>query len=393
MSTKSSNFINNKNNENNDLTEEHINFINDKKGDLYQLIISKKENMIEIKCNNTGSNIDDIYILLLTLKEIISQTSFKNVNDMFDILKQLTNNNCIIENNQEFISLKLLLGENKKINLELYNINKIKKDIKNNQILKEENENLKIKLNLMEKNIEKLNNKLDKHINLMNLICFYNSIDIDSYKLEDIYNTLNSKIILKREEFALINKGIKKILNKNIIYFKCLYEVKNDLIDENEFLNNLNYLTYSIIVILTKDDKRFGCFYKKNNNFNLGMGMNIFQQNNINEKKQIKKKYNFNNNSLNDFNNDNEKIIFNSNSSSNIYFVFSLDNLKIYYSCTSHDKIKNIPNFSILNNYKMQCSRGIETQNNNSLFCTYKLSGKNEFNIRSLELYEIELSN
>lgn len=78
--TKSSNA---QKNENNDLLEEHTTFINDKSGDLYQVYISKKENMIEIKCNNTGSDTDDLYSLIITSKEIEKDTSFKYANDMF----------------------------------------------------------------------------------------------------------------------------------------------------------------------------------------------------------------------------------------------------------------------------------------------------------------------
>ena len=95
--------------------------------------------------------------------------------------------------------------------------------------------------------------------------------------------------------------------------------------------------------------------------------------------------------------------IYNSFNSNN-YFVFSLDILKMYYK---EDNRNDIPNFSIVYNKKYQSLLGTELSNNNfgsnnivsnnfgsnylNNINNYKLSGKQEFNIKNLELYEIKI--
>ena len=161
------------------------------------------------------------------------------------------------------------------------------------------------------------------------------------------------------------------------------------------------------MLYLPKIIKDLDVFIKKNNFFknnfqqnNNELDFNIFDnplQYNINKNNLKNNRFNNFPNSFNDnqINND-EKIIFNSNSSSWDYFVFSLDNLMIYYSRNGDGDINNnIPKLSIINNYGMQCSRGTETQNSNNdnnkiYWC--KLSAKTQFNISRFELYEIKLS-
>ena len=95
----------------------------------------------------------------------------------------------------------------------------------------------------------------------------------------------------------------------------------------------------------------------------------------------------------NQIENENEKIIFSSSLNSKNYFVFSLDNLKIYYK---EDNItgNNIPNFNIIYNNKYQSLLGTENVKYgdvNQLTDKYELTGKKEFNIKILELYEIKI--
>ena len=125
--------------------------------------------------------------------------------------------------------------------------------------------------------------------------CFYNSFDIESYKLDEIFNLLskNSDIITKKEELGLINKGIQKLFNKNIIYFECKYKSKKDILDEenpsNNFTQIYDQLMYSVLIVLTKDNRKFGAFINKNNaiiNYNMNNNMN----DNINNNKDKEKK-------------------------------------------------------------------------------------------------------
>lgn len=324
--------------------------------------------------------------------------------------------------------MDLILGINNNLNFELYNINKLKKAAKNNQILKEENENLKDRLYLIEKKLEELKNNFENYTNMMNLNCLYNSFDITAFKLENIFNNLKNGIIKQREELWLINKGIKKLFNKNIENFICKYKSQNDEIDVSEFQKNLDNLTYSIIIVVTKDNKSFGSFYKKEKDIHLQM--NNFQQNNIQNIQNIQnfqninRQYNLfnninqnNNNSINQQNENNNcmnnnvdsnrntqtinqnmniNTIFNSSLSSKEYFVFSLNNLMIYYSTIdTTGEINNIPCFSILFDNNRQCLYGKETQirNISSSYAFHILSGKNEFNIKYFELYEVIIRN
>lgn len=64
-------------------------FINYKKGDLYQIVISKKENMIENKYNNIVSDTEVLCSLIITSEEIIKNNSFNNLNDIFDNFKEI----------------------------------------------------------------------------------------------------------------------------------------------------------------------------------------------------------------------------------------------------------------------------------------------------------------
>ena len=173
-------------------------------------------------------------------------------------------------------------------------------------------------------------------------------------------------------------------MNKSIGEFNCKFTFKNDVFNSLEFKNIFSKLIYSVIVVVTKDNKRFGTFINKtgsllNYNFNINERNNLllnFNNNyNLGNKKQINLK---DNNSIN---------IFNSNSSYNEYFVFSLDSLKIDYS--SKNKLSN---FSIIYDKNRQCLYGNEITKESNLYF-YQLSGKQEFNIQSFELYEIKLEN
>ena len=149
------------------------------------------------------------------------------------------------------------------------------------------------------------------------------------------------------------------------------------------------------------------------NNMN-NNNINYFNSNNNNLKRNLKfnNKINnifnkVNNNVMNNFQDNMDNNIFNS-ISSNEYFVFSLDNSKLYYSDKNKDN--NIPNFSILFDFERQCIYGNETNNNNSNNLTqslqtinlrtqnifnnnFKLSGKSQFNVKCFELYEIMIEN
>ena len=69
----------------------------------------------------------------------------------------------------------------------------------------------------------------------------------------------------------------------------------------------------------------------------------------------------------------------------NDYFFFSLDELKIFYC--NNQLNKNNPQFSIFYDLNRQTLYEKEVLINNQ----FKLSGKNEFNIKDFELYFAEI--
>ena len=156
-------------------------------------------------------------------------------------------------------------------------------------------------------------------------------------------------------------------------------------IDDNNppsknFSEIFDILDYSILVILTKDNKKFGAFInnknkqkninvQNNNNFinddlifnNLMINQNnnnlMFNQNNNNLMINKNKNINFGMNSFdrnipnafdnfNTINSNNFILFFDSKSSLGEYFIFSLDKMKIYYSNEQNEGNIRFPNFN-----------------------------------------------
>ena len=70
----------------------------------------------------------------------------------------------------------------------------------------------------------------------------------------------------------MINKGIFHLFNSNIIIFNLIYDSKKDGEEPENFKKKFEGLIYSIIIIKTKDKKRFGFFCnnsQKNNMQNI----------------------------------------------------------------------------------------------------------------------------
>ena len=262
----------------------------------------------------------------------------------------------------------------------------------------------------------------------MDLNCEYNLFNVEAYNLENIFIPLTENkekiLISKRAELGLINKGIFHLFNSNIIIFNLIYDSKKDGEEPENFKKKFEGLIYSIIIIKTKDKKRFGFFCnnsQKNNmqnNNNMNMQMNNIQnnQNNLfgnmmnnnmannnmgNNNMMINNNGNNNNivnnmfadyDFINNQNNNNILNIFSTTSILNDCFAFSFDDLTIYYSSEQ----KNIfPSIDIKYDNTRQYLFGNEyignTRNqinmNNQI---YKLSGKSNFNIKKYELFEIQ---
>ena len=390
---------------------------------LYQIDFTILNREIQIKCRNTSINSMNIYSYDITLDDLKFIT-FKDINKIFLSIK---NSNCSIKRNfNNSIELKIELDRKNILNLVLEK-NQLDQQIYSLEDLKKEFKLLSKKVHLLEEENKKLR-----------LNCIYNSFNMNSYELENIFYYLKSDIIRERKDLGLINQGIYNLFNKNIISFHLIYKSDDDINIEN-FKQIYNKLEYSLIVVLTKDKKRFGSF--NNNKKNLNNGMNIMGMNQNNMMNNNMPNNNMmnnnmsNNNMINNMNNNNmqgnnmmnnntqmmnnplgmsmglsmmnnqpnKDIIFNSSFCSNKYFVFSIDNSKIYYS------EDNNYNFSVLYDFNRQCLYGNETNNisnNNNLEQSYqtiainspinfnnsfKLSGKSQFNVKTFELYQILL--
>ena len=395
ITNNNNDFKNNINKNKQNKNNEHS-FVAQSSFGVYFITIKNNKNNIEIICGNTESN--EKYNKNFNSDSLSQIMNVNNIETAFGILKQLKGEDVSVEPEDDIVSLKTYFdGKNMKFELdEDLDINDTLKK------LKSENKFLKNKINELKEKIE-----------IMNLNCEYNLFNVESYKLENIFKKLvndkKNSLITQRAELGLINQGIKHLLNKNIVYMDIIYSSdingeKPELFKEN--YNNEN-LIYSIIIIKTKDDNRFGIFCNRekilNQNLNniidnipmipiIQNNMNNRNQNNFNMGNQNNGKINFymqqnNNNMIN--NNMNQNIdIFSSNSISNKFFIFSLDDLSIYYS--NDENTNNFPKFEIKYDNNRQCLFGIESYPN--LNTSYKLSGKNNFNISKYELFEIELA-
>ena len=380
---KNSNNNNNANNNNDNNNNEIKTFIYEDEYNLYEANFLKKINKIIIKCSNTSIDSDKIYSYKLTDKEIERTTSCHNINQFMDRLQEYIDKikiekindalllHVLLDNNRkEFKTIKLEeLSEEKELEEDLNGLEDVIKALK---LLIKENKNVKTKINSFENNFKDYKRKME-----LNLA--YNFIDLNSYKLDNIFKTLCSKdIIQNRDEFGLINIGLQHIFKKNIVLIKCVYKLQNNECNFKAFNEIFSKSQYLIIVVFTKDKKRFGALYN-NNIYNNNM-------NNMNNGN--------NNNNLNNYNNMNANlinqngIIFNSCSSPNEYFVFSLETMKIFYSC--FQEANNIPNFSILYDINRQSLYGRENSFPINLN-QFVLSGKQEFNVKDFEIYKINI--
>ena len=233
---------------------------------------------------------------------------------------------------------------------------------------------------------EKFQN-FEEYMKIMNLNCSYNKFDMEAYNLENVFEKIAYKSIIKnRSEFGLINSGIKYLYYSNIVDLTCEYKLNYEENNIEELKIIINDTPYLIIVILTKDNKKFGVFQKKDTN-NLQNMDNMNNMGGMNNKKKIKNVrllvHHRQNQMYNQMKNEN---IFTSNSSLDA-FIFNLDSLKNYYY---NEGPYNKPIFSILYDKNRESLYGQEILNSNNN--QYQLSGKSEFNIKNLEVYKLELS-
>ena len=388
------NIINNKN----EPQETHTIYL-EPNSSLYKIEIIKNENSLEIECSDTNPQINEVFFHKCSLNELRTLMNVSSFKKAFDFLKNGNEGNCILEPKDDCMILTFNLSN--KFSFKL--IEKIDFNDALNLIvkLKKENEQLKTKLILLEERITK-----------MDLNCEYNLFNVEAYNLENIFIPLTENkekiLISKRAELGLINKGIFHLFNSNIIIFNLIYDSKKDGEEPENFKKKFEGLIYSIIIIKTKDKKRFGFFCnnsQKNNmqnNNNMNMQMNNIQNNQNNIFGNRLNNNMLNNNIGNDMrnnyalinnqNNNNILNIFSTTSILNDCFAFSFDDLTIYYSSEQKNIFPSIDikydntRQSLFGNEYIGNSRNQINMNNQ----IYKLSGKSNFNIKKYELFEIQ---
>ena len=346
-----------------------------------------------------------------------------NMNNMNIINNMGMNNNQLFQNNLNFMN-QMNNNENL-MNMQMMNMNLNKtEDITNIQEankaikeLKKENQFLKDKLNDIEEKLKYLD-YLKEYKKKMDLNYCYNQFDINAYKLDDIFNSLDSDIIKEKKDFGLINKGIRKLFNKNIKYFELLFKkVDEEFFDFSTFREILDNLDYFVIIVSTtvrNEKRKFGVFINNNldnNNQTINQNNQMINQNrylfNLNRNIPMPNRNNymiirnnsgfpgnprtFNQNPNNQMiNNYDEKTIFDSNSSSNKFFVFTFNRSEIYFKKRPN---KLVPSFSIIYNkrYNRFLGKEFPIKDYPNINSINALSGENEFIIDCLELYEVKI--
>ena len=399
----------------------------DSNNDLYQINFYKKNDAIYINCHDTSKEEDIIYSYELSLEEVKQTNVFKTFDQILNFFKGINDgiNNYSLEKKGDTVLLKITINDHSRMNLILVReMNSLKDVISQMKNLIKENENLKSRVSKLEEENEK-----------MKLNYFYNSFDTQAYKLENLFENLklnkDSNIINNKYDLRLINQGIKFLFNKTITNLKIFYEYKDDF-DPQFYADISSQLNFYIIIILTKDNRKFGGLFNKSLNKNNQIINDQLQNNDIYEYNQINYNNHIQQQQINN-NNSNNNIIFNSSSNLNEYFVFSLDYYKLYYCDKTNTNVQNVPNFTVIFEQNRQCIYGTEAcpngnlansqslemsqrsiqinpymgkkmrrqiqmnpnmgnQKNNFQDNLYKLSGKNEFNVKYFEIVEIEMN-
>jgi hypothetical protein len=295
------------------------------------------------------------------------QNNYNNNNQMNNT------QNCFNNSNNQIQSQMMMNNNNMSQNFNVNNINQINQNYldENTEIstIKQANEMLKTLIkenNYLKKQLFLLSQNFENYKQTMNLNCYYNQFDINAYQLDNIYNSLGSKdIIQTKEEFGLINRGIRHFFNKNIVGCQGKFKSINDEFDPLQFKAILNQLEFFVLLVSLKEkayNRRFGIFCNKSynnmnslmvmnnlnnqmNKMNLGIGMGMGM---INNKNNIYEKNN----------NDSEnETIFDSSLYLMSCFLFTFEDLKIYYK---ENKINVDPNFILKYNKKYQCILGSE---------------------------------
>ena len=248
---------------------------------IYYLNIAVNKDIIIFSINDIDQLLSINYIKSMNFKEIKELNKvfyvLNSINDFYEYLKLLSNNKKLhIKKNEEkitiILNIEVLLKEeiieinlNKgkiDINLNIKNICKeliyIKEKIKDIDILKNENKELKEKLELQNKEINKLKEKENEINKLKDKIEKQNK-EINNLK-DNLDEVKNKSVIMKDDERNMIFSEIEIKMNKKIKKIKKLYQATIDGGDPINFHSKCDNIENTIVIIKSEGLRRFGGF-------------------------------------------------------------------------------------------------------------------------------------
>ena len=221
---------------NEEVSQEHIKKLKEEVGKLEQErnTINETANEYKIKCENSENNLKDKYNDLINCdsnEEFIKFNIFEIDNKLLDkiksnlneLLKQLENNNNIVEMITKYSDLIITIDENiRKEKSELENLNtkigELEKHIHANQLILEEKNNDLTKYNIKTKdNYIEVLNKVKKEYNSM--VEKQRSLDENIKKCNESILKINTQINVKNEDISNMISKIdisKKTLKESI---------------------------------------------------------------------------------------------------------------------------------------------------------------------------------
>ena len=266
---------------------------------IYYLNIGVNKDIIIFSINDIEQLLSINYIKTMSFKEIKELNKvfyvLNSINDFYEYLKLLSNNKKLnIKKNEEkitiILNIEVLLKEeiieinlNKgkiDLNINIKNICKeliyIKEKIKDIDIIKNENKELREKIELQNKEITKIKEK-ENEINKIKDIIDKQNKEIKNLKENEKeinnlkkqikflnYNmnlkNFDKSVIMKDDERNMIFSEIEKKMNKKIRKTKKLYQATIDGGDPINFHSKCDNIENTLIIIKSEGLRRFGGF-------------------------------------------------------------------------------------------------------------------------------------
>ena len=226
----------------------------------YSLYISSIGETLTFLITFSSEHKNKIFVRKLALKEIKDTESnpifsLNSCKEFIEFLKTLSDMKKISLNIQENIifinfTTELFLKKHS-VEIELFpedkNFDSIGKELYrelslNYQILKQENAELKNRVNELEEKVKKIEKLLEPNININKLVL------------------KNKSVIMKENEFEMIHLAIKSRLNKEVKELKKLYQATVDGDGGINFHSRCDNIPNTLVLIKSAGNRRFGGF-------------------------------------------------------------------------------------------------------------------------------------